>query len=310
MAKNKVIPNAFLIGAAKCGTTSIGQWLSQHPDVYTSPIKEPNYFNTDVNPENFVTSFKNNLISTEGYFNQNPLPYLQQAFIRSEADYERLFKESTAPVNIEFSTNYLLSEVALQQIKAVQPQAKIIVALRHPIARTFSHYQMALRFGFTHKSLEKAIEDDQALPHKGIGRSEMYLEHSLYTENLKRVYSVFPKDQVHVILFETLQSQPQEVLNELFSFLDIKPQNIDTEKKENSAKTPKNAKLNKFINDSGMKQWAKRMLPKKVQSKIIGAMMDENTAEITKEQYLFLAQFLEPEIENFKRTFPHIKVDW
>ena len=63
-----VLPNFFIVGAAKSETTSLYNYLSEHPEIYMSPIKEPNFFGTDIDPTQFREDYKKTLLDLEGYF--------------------------------------------------------------------------------------------------------------------------------------------------------------------------------------------------------------------------------------------------
>ena len=150
--------NFFLVGAAKSGTTSVYDFLNRHPEVYMSPVKEPNYFSSDIKIDEFSETYrKTTFLDTEFYFSNEELPPLQLTFVREEKQYERLFeKVETEKVIGECSTSYLFSAKAAEEIHAYNPNAKIVMLLRNPIKRAYSHYIMALKYGFTHKDFLKA----------------------------------------------------------------------------------------------------------------------------------------------------------
>lgn len=85
--------NLFIVGAAKAGTTSVYNYLKQHKDVYVSPIKEPNYFGSDINWHNFRKDFKiNTKVDFEEYFSENDLDEKHNAILDSEENYLKLFR--------------------------------------------------------------------------------------------------------------------------------------------------------------------------------------------------------------------------
>ncbi|MCB5943633.1 sulfotransferase [Acidocella sp. KAb 2-4] len=108
-------PNFFIIGAPKCGTTSWASWLAEHPQVYFSPLKEPHFFNSDVE------------------YKARPTP----------KQYETLFRPATAKHQAvgEGSTSYLASRVAVPGVEAhTGGRAKYIVCLRTPVEIAPSSY--------------------------------------------------------------------------------------------------------------------------------------------------------------------------
>ena len=91
-----ILPNFLVIGAAKCGTTSLYHYLKQHPDVYMSPIKEPNYFCTDIRPVNFSHEYKvhedEKNLNVHKYVRGDMSELHWEAYVDNETDYKLLFK--------------------------------------------------------------------------------------------------------------------------------------------------------------------------------------------------------------------------
>ena len=138
--------NFFVIGAAKAGTTLVFERLNARSDVYLSPLKEPNYYSSDIDTSRFSPEFiANTRLDLTDYFSQSPLPTLQIGFIRDASEYASLFKNapSTALIRGECSTSYLFSEAAPAALAAEHPDAQILIMLRNPIDRLYSHYMMA-----------------------------------------------------------------------------------------------------------------------------------------------------------------------
>lgn len=107
-------PNFFILGAPKCGTTSLASWLNEHPQVFMSPIKEPHYYSTD----------------------------LANRKIRAGDRYEKLFEGVTDVHRVagEASTWYLFSNEAVAYIEREHPGARYIVMTRDPVAMAHSLY--------------------------------------------------------------------------------------------------------------------------------------------------------------------------
>jgi hypothetical protein len=264
LAKELSIPNFFIVGAAKAGTTSIYDYLGQHPDVYLSPIKEPNYFASDIDVTKFSKTFKNSIPNTKTYFKNIPLVNLQQAFIKEYSDYSKLF-DGVNQQNIiaEASTSYLYSKSAAINIFDFNPSSKILIVLREPISRTYSHYLMALRFGFTHLPLIDAINKDLLTPKREIGQAELFTDMSMYAESVNRFKSIFPSSQIKVMFFENLVQSPIQFMNELCSFLEISSFIELSDAPKNTAELPKSKRLNKILTQLGVKK------------RIVGLLRDE-----------------------------------
>lgn len=275
------VKRLFIIGAAKCGTTSVDQMLRKHPDIYMSPIKEPNYFSTDIAVEDFNAFYReNNTRDLDAYFSKSPLTAVHLDFVRKPEQYAALFQE--APSNVQYlgesSTSYLYSEVAAQRVKAEFPDAAIIVCLRNPVDRLKSHLKMALQGGFIKAASDVEIEADLAAKVKGWGISELFLELGMYGEQMERWYAHFPKNQIHFIQFDDLVEDQQKVWNELCSFLNVSIFALDSEVHENTGGIPRFPGLNAALKSSGLVRGAIQYLPEKVKSRLKSNLTDSKAS--------------------------------
>jgi hypothetical protein len=139
------LPNFFLVGAPKTGTTSLYHYLKQHPDIYLSAVKEPCFFASEMRPDNFSQEFATSIRLSS----QNLLKYLDGpmsgpnpgGIITDWSHYLELFKNVSTETAIgEASVCYLWSATAAGNIHARIPHAKIVVILRDPVERAFSQY--------------------------------------------------------------------------------------------------------------------------------------------------------------------------
>lgn len=197
--------NFFLIGAPKAGTTLIHARLSRHPEVFLSPLKEPNHFATDIDPTRFSAAFRANVPGDlEGYLADRPLKPRQIGFVQDPEHYSALFEgaEKAQRVVGECSTSYLWSTEAAANVAATHPDARILVVLRNPVERLHSHWLMARKYGFTRLPLLEAVEQDRAHPDPGWGRSELFVQAGLYADALGRWQQAFPAGKVKVLLNE------------------------------------------------------------------------------------------------------------
>lgn len=312
MAENLNIPNFFIVGAAKAGTTSVYHYLSQHQNVYASPIKEPNYFAQDIDTNNFTKAFKQNIPNTESYFNKTHLASIQQAFITNSSDYNLLFKNAkNEKILFEASTSYLFSSVAAENIFQFNPKAKILVILRDPIKRCYSHYLMALRFGFTSLSFKKAIELDNNVSIRNVGQSELFIDMSLYNKMLLRYQKVFDARQIKIMFFEDLVERPLDFMNELADFLEIEKFKEISSEPKNTAEVPRNIKLNKFIVQSGIKKSVLKILPEKIINALKKAYINSKAdLSISKSDYEFIFPFIKSDLEQLKKNNPELRFPW
>jgi hypothetical protein len=181
-----ILPNFLIIGAAKAGTTSLYDWLRQHPDVYMPKLKEPKFFAYD--PERTDVEY--------------PVTTLQ--------DYAALFEGATQRAIGEASPHYLSSSPAMLKIRETLPRARLIAALRDPAERAFSVYQMNLR----------NLGRNRAVPFAEALESDVNLRQG-YAKYLERWFGVFDRAQFRIVLFEEIARAPLETVRGLFGFLGV-----------------------------------------------------------------------------------------
>ena len=200
---NKAKPNFFIVGAAKSGTTSLYAYLNQHPEVYMSPIKEPNYFSTDIDLEAIRPQVKERikLLDIDSFINGPMDTKIHRAFITKEDQYLALFRNVKNEKAIgDASASYLYSKVAAQNIYKFNSEAKIIIVLRHPVQRMYSHYLMDRRMAVTTLEFEKALLEDRNNPSQSWGSKSLYYELSEYFEQVERYYDLFSSKQILILL--------------------------------------------------------------------------------------------------------------
>lgn len=300
MSSPKDAINFFIVGAAKGGTTTVFDRLNSRSDVYLSPLKEPNYYSTDIDTESFSTEFKANTnLDLSGYFNQRPLPVKQIGFIRDEKLYNELFKDAPQAAKVigECSTSYLYSTTAAANIQAAHPDAKILIMLRHPVDRLYSHYMMARKYGFTTLPLIDSVKKDMAHPQPGWGSSEVFIDLGLYSDQISRYKSHFPSSQIKIMLTRDLRDPGK--WKELLSWLGLP----DTEQATldrsdaNTAGLAKFEGLNRFLTASGIKKKLGALIPKPIKKSLVKWYYSEaDLPKITAEERSFLEKIYEDEL--------------
>lgn len=193
--------NTFIVGAPKAGTTSLHHYLNQHTDVSMSSVKEPNFFSSKEVESLFYNS----------------------KCIDDSNDYHKLFSIEKRQVRGEASVSYLYYEHVPKRIYDYNSEAKIIIMLREPIERAFSHYLMDCRLGFCSEKLEDIIDNPQSYPQY----FQQYLELGNYYSQIKRYQDIFGKEQLLVIFYDDFKDNTEKVMNCVFSFLEIEKQDID-----------------------------------------------------------------------------------
>lgn len=196
-------PNFFIVGAAKAGTTSLYAILRQHPDVFMSYPKEPHFFTQVTPPYELRWHF-------EAY--------------REPARYLRLFDGSRGIKAIgEASTSYLLHPQVPQRIRRQVPGARIIISLRDPIERAYSHYLMHVREGIQSLNFYDALMEDLDRTDEAWAISHFYVGKGRYAEQVRRYIEAFGQERVKVVLFDDLKRDPRAGLRDIAEFLDLDP---------------------------------------------------------------------------------------
>lgn len=251
-------PNFFLIGAAKCGTTSVAKYLDQHPEVFVSKPKEPNFFSFE--PDSIPTC--RGPVDSEQLYE-----LLLKYSITSPGEYHDLYSDAQGMLAVgEASVRYLYEAHAVARIAEYSPSAKLIVVLRDPVDRLYSHYHMNLRQHIEPMSLQDAIAAENERVELGWGWDWHYRRVSLYGEQIQRVYQYFDKSQLLVLFHKDLKKKPQETMQAIFRHLGVsstfKP---DVSTRAMVGHTPRWPLLRRLIRDENvLKSVAKKAVPIKL----------------------------------------------
>jgi hypothetical protein len=206
------MPNFLVIGAAKAGTSSIYEYLRQHPQVFMSPEKETNFFAFG-EPVGQAGPFR-------GEPEDAPLNYSTSA-LTLEAYQAQFAKARGEPAVGEASPVYLSHPRAPAQIQKYLPRARLIAVLRNPIDRAFSAYMMRVRDGLERPDgFAEAIRGESRRT-GGDWSARDYLNKGLYCEQLRRYFDRFDRRQMRVYLFDDLARDPLAIMRDLFQFLDV-----------------------------------------------------------------------------------------
>lgn len=201
------LPNFFVLGAAKSGTTALYHYLKQHPAIYMSPLKETGFFDA----EGEALDFRG-----PGDMDR-PLP------INNLDDYQEQFKGVSGEVAIgEACTDYLYSPKAPERIYHYIPDAKLIAILRDPAERAFSQFLGNSRDGYEPlEDFDLAIqEEDNRIANRWHLRWH-YKQRGFYCQQLLRYHRLFDKNQIKIYLYEDYLSNPTCFLRDIFTFLGV-----------------------------------------------------------------------------------------
>lgn len=265
LERNIKRPNFFIVGAAKAGTTALHSILSLHSQIYMSPVKEPNYFSKDIYPDNLTDYLKkksrNNAIE---YDKRGDIISKHKLFVKNIDDYLTLFENATNEHKIlgEASVSYLFSRQAASKIYNFNPLSKVLILLREPIDRAFSHYLMDLKVGNTKNEnfLEAVLQDFKSEKELKWDSSHLYVELGLYYQQIRRFLKLFPKESVLIIKYDDFKKDSLNTVKCIQEFLGVEYEHINTGRKKNTAKLPKNRFAKYLLNNSFLKKYFKKTL--------------------------------------------------
>lgn len=219
------LPTFLIVGVQKAGTTSIYNYLKEHPQVYMSPVKETNFLERDW--EKLIAE-NSNIKNRTSTFD----------------DYCKLFAGVKNEIAIgEASPNYIFHyESSAPRIKKYTPDAKLILVLRNPIERAYSDYLMHLRdaIGSEVKSLREQIEKSPS--------TSFILKKGLYYTPIKYYLDFFDTEKIQVFLYDDLCNDAQKFMSEIYEYIDVEKNFIaDVSRKNQQAKIPKNITINNLL---------------------------------------------------------------
>lgn len=185
-ANKGVLPNLIIIGAAKCGTTSLHYYLNLHPEISMSSPKELNFFVAEKNWQQGIEWYKSH--------------FLDSTKIRGE----------TSP---RYTACHTWKGVA-SRINSVVPKAKLIYILRDPVERIVSQYMQRKLSGSEHRSFDEVLAQIDS-------SDQDYLSRSQYYRQLKEYLNYFSDQQILILTLEELSSHRSATLKKVFSYLEV-----------------------------------------------------------------------------------------
>jgi len=192
MPRNQRNPDFVCVGAMRSGTTTLWHELGAHPQIFLPDTKELHFFD--------------------------------RHFDKGMAYYSAFF-QAAAPHQVcgEITPAYMFFETARRRLHAALPDAKIIVILRDPVQRAWSHYRFSVLRGIENLSFAKAIETEkQRLALSDQNRVQFsYTERGKYADQLEALHALYGSQKVYTIFLDELKSQRRNVLEGLQSFLSL-----------------------------------------------------------------------------------------
>ena len=218
----RVIPDFLVIGAKRCGTTSLYQHLPEHPCISKSPHDNMGFFN-----DNFhlgVNWYKSFFPTT---FTRNKIKSKFGGFLA-----------------FDVTTKYMEEESTANNVYQTKPNMKIVVILRNPVDRAYSQYHLSVRQTAERRSFEDVVEENMnrlnkeshehyEIKPKFSVKEDNYLKKGLYALQLRYWLKIFPRKSILIMSTEEFESNQQAIYNKIFGFLNISQFEIkNTEKME------------------------------------------------------------------------------
>ena len=275
------LPNFFLVGAPKSGTTSLYHYLKQHPEIYLSPVKEPCFFASEMRADNFSREFSNTMmLSTRNLqtYLDGPMSGPNPGGIVTDwNEYLKLFKNAGGEKAIgEASVCYLWSPTAASNIHAQIPQAKIVVILRDPVERAFSQYLQYAVSGLLTHGFRQHIELCLRTTDPSFGLLRPFLEYGLYYEQVKRYLDFFSHAHLRIYLYEEAWRSPARLLKDLFVFLGVDSCfDVDTSVRNLQRRAPKAMAMHYVLRKSGLVPGIKKLIPASLHSRLRAALFKQ-----------------------------------
>jgi Sulfotransferase family len=257
------LPNTIIIGAPRCGTTTVHAYLAAHPDVFMSATKEPHYW-----------SFQRAELHLDGPGDRAALAHI----VTERDDYERLFSGVDGERVIgESSTSYMYFPRTAEAIQDAIPGCKIIAMLRDPVARTHSDFLRQLRNGDEPLSFEEALVAEAERIEFGWAFRWHYRQRSFYFARLNEYFARFAPESIRVFLLEDLNDE-HRFITDLCECLEIKPIYEPGLLHLNRGVVPRSRQLQQSLGhgDGGM-QAVTRLLPSRVRRMAGRAVRAANT---------------------------------
>ncbi|MCK9372280.1 MAG: sulfotransferase [Sulfuricurvum sp.] len=287
-----MLPNFIIVGAPKAGTTSLYYYLSEHPQVFMSDPKEVNFFSREE-------------IERQGL-------YYDSFRVKSIEEYEKLFETvSTEKAIGEGSVSYLFYPETAEKIKEMLPDVKIIILLRDPIERGFSHYLMDYRLGLVSLPFEAIVNKSEN--HKNMDLYyQQYIELGLYYEQVKRYLDLFGEGQVKIYLQEELRKNSDAVIKDLYDFLEIDPLSFpDTEREHNVFSMPRNKFIHALYASYPIRTLMSVLIPNSLKDRLINLFFDrKNKPKLDQRIKEDLLKLFTPDIKNLEQLIGRDLSHW
>ncbi len=277
----------MIVGAQKAGTTSLNNYLNEHPEIIGHAALQKEF-----------AYFRDNNIFSNGYEKA-----FQSAFtIPSGNDNRKKIVAKNAAI--------YNNETAIKRLYEHNPNGKVIFILREPVSRTYSSYTMEIFKGW----MSRDFSEIKHVINAKLWQDDMYkffIEPSLYVHHINLIYNYFPKNQVKLFLFEDFKTNSSIICKEIFEWLEIDADfSPSIQKTHNKTKKAKSKTISKLIyslkkESNPIKKIAKKVLPYSLFSRLGETIVEsnkstQNAEKISEDMSLLLQKYFKPYNESLK----------
>jgi hypothetical protein len=226
------VPDFFIVGHHKSGTTAMYEMLRRHPQIFMPEMKEPEFFGRR---------------HTARRETSRQQPTFGESRPHTYAEYTALFAPATPEQRVgEASPSYLKSLTAASEIGEVQPDARIIAILREPVSFLYSlHLQMV------RNHVQRELDFGRALANEGIARDgelvHSYTDRVRYVEQLRRYHDVFPREQVLVLIYDDFRADNEGSVRSVLELLDVDASGPIERSEANPTIAPRSRRLDAWV---------------------------------------------------------------
>jgi len=294
----KIWPNFFAVGAAKCGTTSLWVNLRKHPQIFLPKLREPSYF-----------------------MSIQPPPEMRNTSCAGDLDaYQRLYQGALGFKAIgDPSLGYLWDVNAARAIHEVCPRARIVILLRDPVERAYSHYHFFAVLGRELPIWEAMHRNSSVNTENKWNFHQYYAEIGLYHEQVLRYIETFGREQVGIYLFEDMQKDAWSVMSAICRHIGVDPALLDEKevrRVHNAGRIPRVRWLYDGARRAFSNRLRRKLLPESVQEWIRSSRMFYRHAKPPRDERTtkYLKSIYEPDLRRLEdllgRKLPELRSTW
>lgn len=282
-------PNFFIVGAPKCGTTALYRFLENHPQVFLSDPKEVNFFSKKELEEQSL--------------------YYQDFKPKNENEYLNLFKNVDTQHKIigEASVSYLFYPEVASRIHSFNPDSKIVILLRDPVVRAWSHYLMDKRLGLVKKELMEIFQSEKERDKLNF---QQYFLLGNYASQVEKYLELFGKKNVKIFFTEELKNKRDTIITELYRFLGIQDFELIEETKHNAFKEPKGFFLKKLYSISFIRKNIKKLIPQSILKRGVNFFFNSTPPSLNDQDKILLKKYYYDDVCKLEKLLTKDLTQW